>query len=147
MRITLSTAIAIACISLSACGTIQRGTTDTVKFLSEPPGAIVRVAADKGCVTPCGIVMPRREAFTATFSLAGHEDRKVFVDTDIPDDIEQSMVAGVLMAPLSPTRTALMIVDAASGANYVHTPNPVFVVLKPIDLGQTASGDADAPRD
>ena len=124
MRIVNFALLVVAALS-SACATATRGETEQVVFLSEPPGAKMETTTGLTCTTPCTIEIPRRDTFTAKFSLDG-EVEEVFVDTEVPDEVAGTTAANILLTPIILIPVAVAV-DAASGANLNHTPNPVQV--------------------
>ena len=109
----------------SGCATAVRGTTEDVNFVSDPAGAMMTTSTGKTCITPCMLVIDRKETFTAKFKL-GDETKEVFVDTEVADAAGATTAANILFTPIIAIPAAI-IVDAASGANLNHTPNPVIV--------------------
>ena len=63
----------ICAVAVSGCATITRGSKDLFGIESEPTGATVELSNGLNCVTPCAMELPRKHAFTATFSLEGHK--------------------------------------------------------------------------
>ena len=60
-------------LSLPACATITRGTSQQFTVTSTPPGARVSTSNGFSCeATPCTFRMPRKDAFRATVSLDGY---------------------------------------------------------------------------
>ncbi len=111
---------------LSGCATIDRGTTDQVHILSEPPGAKATASFGATCVTPCSLDVSRRDEFSVTIEKAGYEPRSVEVKTQ-----PAAIGVGEFMENVT-TAGAGMVVDAATGAALEHVPNPVSVTLRQI---------------
>ncbi|MEM9061329.1 MAG: hypothetical protein AAGD13_12780 [Pseudomonadota bacterium] len=111
----------------SACATAIKGTTEDVVFNSDPPGARVTTTNGFTCTTPCTINMDRDDEFVATFKLSGLE-KKVSVGTDYDDGSAAAIAGTVLFAPLIVAPIGLAV-DAATGANLTHVPNPVNVTF------------------
>lgn len=118
-------AVFVAAGLTSGCATATRGTTEDVTFISDPAGAKMETTTGLQCITPCTLNVPRSDTFTATFKLED-EVREVFVDTEVPDDVAATTAANVLLTPIVAIPVAIAV-DAASGANLNHTPNPVIV--------------------
>ena len=75
-------AIALLCLALStltACGTIARGTSDDVTIEVEPADALVRTSYGRVCRGPCKIRAPRAEDFTVTAEKPGYASQTVEV--------------------------------------------------------------------
>jgi hypothetical protein len=112
-------------LMLSGCATITRGTTNNVQFLSEPAGAEVSTTVGLSCVTPCTLAVPRKDAFSATFRLDGHETQQVFVNTVVEGGGAAGVVGNVIFGGI-----VGVAVDVSSGAANDHKPNPVSVIMK-----------------
>ena len=136
MRLLSLFLLAVAALS-SGCATATRGTAEPVTFVSVPPGATMETSTGLMCITPCTLQIPRSDTFTAIFTL-NDEVKSVFVDTEISDDTAGTTAANLLMTPIIAIPGAI-IVDAASGANLDHTPNPVRVVFE-------QAADLDVPK-
>lgn len=118
---------AFVAMSVSACGSIIRGTSEPVAFVSDPPGA--RVTTDKGyaCpVTPCTLQVERSDEFVATFEKDGYRPEIVPVKTQIVGKGGAAFAGNVIAGGVIG-----MGVDAATGAALDHAPNPVSVALVP----------------
>lgn len=123
----LGAASAVAC--LSACATVARGTTELVHFQSNPPGAIVSTTEGLTCaVTPCAIKVDRKRDFVATFSLPGYHPHQVYVGTFLPGEGAAAVAGNVLLGGVVGIAT-----DAVTGAGLDHKPNPVDVMLIPLE--------------
>lgn len=130
-----------AALMTSACATAVRGTTEKIVFVSDPAGARMTASVGQSCITPCTLEIERSETFTASFELDGHETLEVFVDTEVADEVAATTAANILLTPIVAIPVAL-VVDAASGANLNHTPNPVAVKLTAV--GGATDGDGAA---
>jgi hypothetical protein len=109
-----------------ACATVLRGTTEGVGFNSSPSGAEVHTSNGLGCVTPCTLTINKNEEFIATFEKPG------FIPQQIP--VSRQVVGGGVAATAGNIIAGGIIglgVDAATGAGYEHTPNPVSALLQP----------------
>lgn len=149
MHRVFSVAMLLLAFVTAGCATATRGTTEQVVFLSDPSGAEMTTTNGLKCVTPCTLEIERSETFTATFELAG-EKKSVFVDTEVPDEIAATTVANVLATPIILIPVAVAV-DAASGANLDHTPNPVQVQFSvaarpPEEENAEPSTEPDAPE-
>jgi hypothetical protein len=125
MRFLIVGALAL---SLGACATVTRGTTEQVAFSSEPSGAEVRTSTGLGCPeTPCTIIVPRKDPFVATFAKAGYHSEQVTVSTTMGGAGTAGLVGNALVGGVIG-----IAVDASNGATMDHTPNPVIAQLKPL---------------
>ena len=133
MRV-MTVAVGWAAFSLGGCATLDRGSTDTFYVVSEPPGARVTLSTGAACVTPCGVLVGRRDTFTATIEKAGYQTRAVEVGTRLAaagvGDIGENIVTGGAGA----------VVDVATGAALEHVPNPLRISLTPT-AARRGSGD------
>lgn len=121
--------IMAACVamSVSACGSIIRGTAEPVAFVSVPSGA--RMTTDKGYAcpaTPCTLSVERSDEFTAIFEKDGYQPEMVPVKTHIVGQGGAAFAGNIIAGGVIG-----MGVDAATGAALDHTPNPVTVALTP----------------
>lgn len=130
-------------LTVSACATATRGTTEPVNFTSDPSGAKMTTSFGPTCVTPCTIEIERSQTFTAKFEL-GDQVQEIFVDTEVPDAVAGTTAANVLLTPIILIPVAIAV-DAASGANLNHTPNPVFAKFDPVAKENEAPEDPEAP--
>ena len=131
MRAVTVIALGIACAS---CATVIRGTTDQIGFNSTPSGVEVHTSTGLGCVTPCTLTVKKTEEFIATFEKPG------FIPQQIP--VTRQVVGGGVAATAGNIILGGVIglgVDAATGAGFEHTPNPVSVVLQPEPPAQAPS--------
>ena len=112
--------------------------------MSTPPGAKMETTTGLTCTTPCTLEVPRRDTFTAKFTL-GDQVEQIFVDTEIPDSVAATTAANVLFKPIILIPAAIAI-DAVSGANLNHTPNPVVVTFRQIDAREEDVAGAGAPE-
>ena len=141
MRLINFVLLAAAAVS-AGCATATRGENEQVTFVSTPPGAKMETTTGLICTTPCTLEVPRRDTFTAKFTL-GDQVEQIFVDTEIPDSVAATTAANVLFTPIILIPAAIAI-DAASGANLNHTPNPVVVTFKTIEAREEDIADADS---
>lgn len=119
--------VALVAAGVSACGSITRGTSESVSFTSEPPGAALQTSTNRFCpTTPCSLDIPRSEAFDATFTLPGYRPQTVPVRTKVVGTGAAGFAGNVLAGGVIG-----MGVDAYHGAALDHTPNPVAVTLVP----------------
>ncbi len=124
---------AVAAVAVSACGTITRGTNDTLVVETTPAGASVSTSNGYACEsTPCAIKMPRRSEFVATIELDGYRTHEVSVTHQVSGAGGAAMAGNVLVGGLIGAG-----VDASSGAMLDLVPNPIQVTLVPLGEGET----------
>jgi hypothetical protein len=121
---------ALAALSVGACATVTRGTTDQVTFTSEPPEAEVRTSIGYSCpATPCTFEVSRKSEFIATFSKEGYEPLQIPVQTRVAGTGAAGFAGNVILGGV-----VGMAVDAGTGATLEHYPNPVHASLVPLAL-------------
>lgn len=112
---------------LGGCGSITRGTTEKMAFLSEPSGAAMTTTKGYACpATPCSLEVDRSDEFDVTFVKPGFRPEIVPVRTKVVGAGAAGMAGNILAGGLIGIG-----VDAATGAALDHTPNPVSVTLVP----------------
>lgn len=120
-------AAALVALSVAACGSVTRGTSELVAFTSEPPGASIATTTNRFCpATPCALDIPRSEEFDVTFAKPGFRPQTVPVRTKVVGTGAAGFAGNVLAGGVIG-----MSVDAYTGAAMDHTPNPVAITLVP----------------
>jgi hypothetical protein len=134
---------ALVALSLGACATVTRGTTDQVTFTSEPSGAAVRTSIGHSCpTTPCTVEVSRKSEFVAVFTMNGYEEQQIPVATRIAGSGAAGFAGNILIGGI-----VGMAADAATGATLEHFPNPVHASLVPLVLPSGRRGAKPArPR-
>lgn len=113
-------------LSLPACATITRGTTQQFTVESTPPGARVSTSNGFDCVsTPCTFRMPRKDPFRVTVALDGYVTQTVEVTSSVSGAGGTAMAGNILVGGLIGGA-----VDATSGAMNDLKPNPLVVTLQ-----------------
>nr|WP_319386445.1 translation initiation factor 2 [uncultured Roseibium sp.] len=133
------------CASLTACASVTRGTTETVKVYASPEGAMIATSIGLTCNTsPCLLEVPRKKEFTVTVSKEGYKQQTVHVSTVVAPGGVAGMAGNVLIGGVIGVG-----VDAVSGATLDHIPNPVLVELVPLDPKdpETPKGDLSSVRE
>lgn len=126
MRIQLLAAALVAA-GVGACGSITRGTTEKMAFLTEPPGAQMTTTKGYACpATPCSLEVDRSDEFDVTFVKPGYRPQVIPVRTKIAGTGAAGFAGNILAGGVIG-----MGVDAATGAALDHTPNPVSATLVP----------------
>ena len=112
---------------LSGCASVVRGTDEQISFQSDPSGAQLALSTGLSCAqTPCELKVPRKDDFTATFSKAGYQPESTRVVSHV-----SGAGVGVGAGNLLVGGVIGIGVDAYTGANLDHIPNPVIVHLNP----------------
>jgi hypothetical protein len=140
MRISLLATIAGA-LSLGACATVTRGTTEQITFDSEPPAAM-RTSTGLSCpTTPCTLEVNRKSEFVASFSKEGFESQDVMIQTRVAGSGAAGFAGNILVGGIIG-----MGVDAATGSTLEHYPNPVTVSLAPMAVSSKYRNKRPARR-
>lgn len=140
MRIQVIAAALVA-VNLGACGSITRGTTEKMAFLSEPAGAQMTTTKGYACpATPCSLEVDRSDEFDVTFVKPGYRPQVIPVRTKVAGSGAAGFAGNILVGGVIG-----MGVDAATGAALDHTPNPVNAILVP-DQPATAPARSRRPR-
>lgn len=111
-------------IAVSGCATITRGSKDFFEIESEPTGATVALSNGLNCITPCGMELPRKHAFTASFTLEGYKPLDVEVVPKQAAAGTAGMAGNVLIGGLIG-----IVTDSTTGAMKDLHPNPLIVTL------------------
>ena len=99
---------------LSGCATVVRGTTEPVRFSSEPPGALVSVGGGQACTTPCTLTFKRNSSLLAQYTKDGCENGTVSLYPTMSG-------SGVILGG---------VIDHALGSTYTLQPNPAHLVMR-----------------
>ena len=119
-------ALAAVALTLPACATITRGTSQDFTVESTPPGARVVTSNGFECAaTPCTFRMPRKPGFVATLTLDGYVTREVTVESGMSGAGGAGLAGNLLVG--GPIGGA---VDLTSGAMNDLPPNPLQVTLE-----------------
>lgn len=127
---SISKFVSVICIaaSVGACGSITRGTTEQITFVSEPGGAAMTTNKGYACpTTPCSLEIARSDEFVATFSKPGYRQATVNVQTKLVTTGAAGFAGNLLAGGV-----VGMGVDAYNGAAYDHYPNPVIAKMTPM---------------
>ena len=126
MRISMIGGAIAACVLVSGCATVTRGTSQTFKIESTPTQAKVALSNGETCVTPCILKLKRRPGFTATFTKDGYETKTVKVDSEIKGGGVAAGAGNLLIGGVVGG-----LVDGSNGSLNSLTPNPLQVTLMP----------------
>ncbi|WEK58030.1 MAG: translation initiation factor 2 [Candidatus Brevundimonas phytovorans] len=127
-------------LSLPACATITRGTTQQFTVESSPPGA--RAATSNGfqCdATPCTFRMPRKDAFKVTISRDGYVTQEHQIASGVSGGGATGMAGNLIFGGVVGG-----VVDATSGAMNDLTPNPLVVTLEPVGAAKPVAAASQA---
>jgi len=125
-------------LSLPACATITRGSSQEFTVESTPPGARVSTSNGFQCdATPCTFRMPRKDAFRATVSMNGYVTQDHQISSGISGSGAAGMAGNVIFGGVIGA-----VVDGTSGAMNDLTPNPLVVILRTPEEERAWQADA-----
>lgn len=125
---TAATAAVLLAVGLSGCATVTRGTSTKFNVQTTPPGAGVKTSTGFTCSpTPCGIKMPRKDAFEVTVSKEGFIPVTQHVRSVVGGGGAAGMAGNVIAGGVIG-----MVVDGSDGAMNDLVPNPMVVNLVPL---------------
>ncbi|HEY1071747.1 translation initiation factor 2 [Brevundimonas sp.] len=135
-------ALAGLSVSLPACATITRGTTQQFTVESSPPGARASTSNGFQCdATPCTFRMPRKDAFKVTISREGYVTQEHQIISGVSGGGTAGLAGNLIFGGVVGG-----VVDATSGAMNDLTPNPLIVTLVPAGHEAAATVAAEAER-
>lgn len=118
---------------ISGCATIISGSSQDVKFISDPPGALVKVG-DVEAVTPATLALPRSRFHVVQISKDGYHTAEVALRTEEHPVQYLNMV--LMFAAIIPCFVGI-VVDNATGARWQFNTEMVTVHLTPVRVGET----------
>ena len=116
-----ATAVLVCLVYSSGCATIMSGTTERIRFESNPPGAQVSVNG-RSYTTPVDVELPRHKNHDAEFVLPQYLPAKRQVVRDTNDWVYGNILIGGLIG---------LMIDSANGASSDLQPDIVRVELVP----------------
>lgn len=131
-------------LSLPACATITRGSSQEFTVESTPPGARVSTSNGFQCdATPCTFRMPRKDEFRATVSMEGYVSQEHSIQSGMSGGGAAGLAGNVIFGGIVGG-----VVDASSGALNDLTPNPLVVVLRtPAEEAAWLASEAQRARE
>lgn len=121
--------VAVAAMTLGACASVTRGTTDVFVVETTPSGAQVKTTNSFACdATPCSFKMPRKSEFQVTVSKPGYVSTTHSITNKVSGAGSAGMAGNILVGGLIGVG-----VDAYTGAMKDLTPNPLIVVMEKDD--------------
>ena len=138
-KIVLVCGAAAAALTLSACATITRGSSQKFTIESSPTEADAKLSTGQTCVTPCTLTLKRKSQFKVTVSKDGYKPSETEVHGKIKGGGAAGFAGNAIVGGLIGAG-----VDAATGASLSLDPNPLKVTLVPVDQAPLA---AAAPAD
>jgi len=117
-------------VSLGGCASITRGSTEIFQVTSEPTGAEATFSNGYSCTTPCSMEMKRRSEFVVTLRKEGYRTTEAAVTNVLSGGGGAALAGNIIIGG------AIGVgVDAATGATQDLFPNPLNVVLDPVEPG------------
>jgi len=135
MRIVTLGGLGAACVLLSACATITRGTNQNFVVESSPSEAQVKLSTGQTCVTPCTLRMKRKSEFVVTVAKDGYQTQETHVHGVVKGGGAAGVAGNVIFGGVIGAG-----IDASNGSMMNLKPNPLTVTLVPV-----ASAVAPAP--
>jgi len=126
-KIVFACGAAAAPLSLSACATVTRGTSQKFNIESSPDKAEVTLSNGQQCITPCQMKLKRRPGFTATVKKEGYQTQTVTVDSKLGGGGAVAGAGNIILGGVIGG-----IVDGTNGSMNNLTPNPLKVTLVPV---------------
>ncbi|MBB6507250.1 hypothetical protein F4695_000569 [Rhizobium soli] len=121
-------AASAAVLALVGCGSITRGTTESVTITASPDDAKISTSTGQYCPrSPCTIEVKRKTEFTAFAEKEGYEKGSIEIKTKVGGNGAAGLAGNVLVGGVIGIG-----VDAATGAALDHFPNPAYIVLNRI---------------
>ncbi|TFW13100.1 translation initiation factor 2 [Brevundimonas intermedia] len=113
-------------MSLPACATVTRGSSQQFTVESTPPGAQVSTSNGFECqATPCTFRMPRKDAFRITVAKDGYVAQIHEITSSVSGAGGTAMAGNLLIGGIIGGA-----IDATSGAMNDLKPNPLVVTLR-----------------
>lgn len=132
-------ALVSVALSLPACATVTRGSSQQFSVQSTPPGAQVSTSNGFECqATPCTFRMPRKDAFRITVSKDGYVAQTHDITSSVSGAGGTAMAGNILIGGIIGGA-----IDATSGAMNDLKPNPLIVTLR--TPAEEAAGRSAAP--
>lgn len=132
-KIILACGVAAAALTLSACATVTRGTSQKFAIESSPSEAEVTLSTGQQCVTPCKMKLKRKPGFTATVKKPGYQTQTLAVESKLGGGGAVAGAGNLLLGGVVGG-----IVDGTNGSMNNLTPNPLVVTLVPDAAGPVA---------
>lgn len=124
-------------LSTTACASVTRGTTDVFVVETTPTGAQVRTTNQFACdSTPCSFKMPRKSEFQVTVSKEGYVTTTHSITNKVVGAGSAGMAGNVLVGGIVGAG-----VDLYTGAMKDLTPNPLVIILEPVNGEAVSQSD------
>ena len=108
----------------SGCATITRGTSEVFIVNTAPVGAEIAISNGETCVSPCSLIMKRKNGFHVSIVKNDYHTVEASINTQVTGAGSAGMAGNVLLGGVIGVG-----VDATSGAMNKFVPNPLEVTL------------------
>lgn len=126
--------VLVACC-LTGCGTVTRGTTESVSITAEPADAAIRTSLGHSCPqSPCTVEVSRKTKFTAFADKQGYKPGSIYLDTRVAGAGAAGVAGNVIVGGV-----VGIGVDVATGAALDHFPNPAHIRLVPVESAEDST--------
>ncbi len=129
-------AVVFTSTALASCATMMSGSTQKVQLVSDPPGAVAKVAG-REVTTPATLELRRSSNYRVTFEKEGYESTHREIARKVNPQVWWNLLTGGLPG---------MLVDLSSGAFYELVPPVVQASLIPGDDHTAPSASMDENR-
>lgn len=122
----------------SGCATVASGGggDQTVKVVSDPPGATVVIDGQPVGTTPAEVKLGRKTSHTVEVSAPGYETTRLAVNSEFNPWVIGNVVFGGIIG---------IVVDLATGATSTLSPDELTVKLRPLGTAPASPGGAFSP--
>jgi len=122
----------------SGCATVASGGggDQTVKVVSDPPGATVVIDGQPVRATPAEVKLGRKTSHTVEVSSLGYETTRLAVNSEFNPWVIGNVVFGGIIG---------IVVDLATGATSTLSPDELTVKLRPLAPAPASPGGAVSP--
>ena len=112
---------------LCGCATVLRGTKDSVRIESDPPGATVILSNGMTGVTPVTLDLPRKTHYQVEFRKEGYKTQYYTIGPMLSKAGHRATAGNALIGGAIGG-----FIDGSTGAAYDLFPNPLVVKLPPV---------------
>ena len=122
--------VALLSVSLSACMTMLRGSSQVIEIRSEPSDAIVDIYPSGGrLIAPGGVSLRRKMPYTIQISMEGYRSLSVPIESKVSRGTWWRNILWI-----HPIFWGIgVVVDLSTGSGYELTPDAISVTLQPLD--------------
>jgi hypothetical protein len=126
MRV-LSAGFLLGVLFAQGCATMIAGKTEKLDIETNPSGARASTEYGQSCVTPCTLEVGRKDPVQLKISKTGYKD----LEATVRSELRGWGLAGYTTLNLIMWPGIGDLIDAKTGANYGHKPNPFTITLLP----------------